>query len=93
MLQVGSSLSTNSVITLNNADDSDIDDDFLRFTIDGFLDNEDTSAEVYFKVCAPDADAADSRAIWIAPTGRATMSVSDDDGVHDDVLGADLVCP
>lgn len=81
------------VITLNNDDDSDIANDFLRFTNDGFLDTEDTSAQVYFKLCTPDANSSASRAIWVAPTGRATMSIDDGDGVHDDVLGADLVCP
>lgn len=93
VLQVNSPISASAVITLNNADDSDITDDFLSFTTDGFLDNDATSAEVYFKLCAADLEASEWRAIWIAPTGRPTMSIADADGVHDDVLGADLECP
>jgi type IV fimbrial biogenesis protein FimT len=93
VLQVNSELPQATVITLNNDDDTDITNDFLRFTTDGFLDIEDISSQVYFKLCAFDADSSKSRAIWIAPTGRSTMSVADADDIHDDVLGADLVCP
>lgn len=94
VLQVNAALPDVAVLTLNNDDGTDITDDFLRFTTDGFLDIEDISSQVYFKLCALDANSSNSRAVWIAPTGRATMSVPDlVDGVHNDVLGADLICP
>lgn len=92
ILQVNPDLTELIVITLNNDDDTDITNDFLSFTTDGFLDTEDNSSQVFFKLCTEDADTSASRAVWIEPTGRSAVSIDDGDGVHDDVLGYDLVC-
>lgn len=78
-------------IELLNSSNATLSNEFVRFNDDGFLDN--SSGGAYFKFCDPDNIAANSRAIWISNTGRASQSVVDDDGVHDDLAGNNLVCP
>ena len=70
---------------------NDITDEFLRFDFDGFLENSTNAAQ--FKFCGTDNIAANARAIWIANTGRASLSVNDADGVHNALDGNDLSCP
>lgn len=63
--------------------------DFLRFTSDGSLaDNDDT----YFRFCEIDGLLANARALLILRTGRTAASRDDGDGVHNNLSGADLSC-
>lgn len=91
ILQIHSALSGQAVITLADGSGADITDEFIQFDDDGFLENSTNGA--YFKFCDPDNIVANARAVWISNTGRASMSIDDGDGVHNDLLGNDLVCP
>jgi type IV fimbrial biogenesis protein FimT len=90
-LQVHGPSNHQSVITLKTRANGDFIGDFLQFDEDGFLNNTTTGA--YFKLCDPDNIATKARAIWLANTGRPAFSITDADGVHDNLAGADLVCP
>ena len=78
-------------IKLLNSSNSTIAGEKVQFNDDGFLEN--SSGGAYFKFCDPDNIADNSRALWIANTGRASMSIDDGDGVHDDLGGNNLSCP
>lgn len=63
--------------------------DFLRYTPDGFLaDNDDT----YFRFCEIGGVVASARALLILRTGRVAASRDDGDGIHNDLSGANLSC-
>jgi len=78
-------------IELMNSSNGTISNEMVQFDDDGFLANSIGGA--YFKFCGSDNIAANARALWIANTGRASQSIVDADGVHDDLGGDDLVCP
>tara|TARA_R100001143_G_scaffold63457_2_gene70622 strand:+ start:899 stop:1513 length:615 start_codon:yes stop_codon:yes gene_type:complete len=78
-------------IELMNSSNATISNEMVQFDDDGFLANSIGGA--YFKFCGSDNIAANARALWIANTGRASQSIVDADGVHDDLGGNDLVCP
>jgi prepilin-type N-terminal cleavage/methylation domain-containing protein len=91
ILQVHPAANGVVAIELLNSSNNTITDEFVQFDNDGFLNNSTGGA--YFKFCDPDNTAANSRAIWVTNSGRASQSIDDGDGVHDDLAGADLACP
>lgn len=78
-------------IELLNSSNATLTNEFVQFDDDGFLNNSTGGA--YFKFCDPDNIAANTRAIWISNTGRASQSIDDGDGLHDDLAGNNLACP
>lgn len=91
ILQVHPAANGVVAIELLNSSNNTITDEFVQFDNDGFLNNSTGGA--YFKFCDSDNTAANSRAIWVTNSGRASQSIDDGDGVHDDLAGADLACP
>lgn len=78
-------------IELLNSSNSTLSNEFVQFDEDGFLNNSTGGA--YFKFCDPANVAANTRAVWVTNTGRASQSIDDGDGVHNDLAGANMVCP
>lgn len=91
LMQVHASANGIVAIELLNSSNGTISNEVVQFDDDGFLANSTGGA--YFKFCDPDNTAANARALWIANTGRASQSIDDGDGVHDDLGGNDLACP
>ncbi|MES2606992.1 MAG: GspH/FimT family pseudopilin [Pseudomonadota bacterium] len=91
LLQVHGPSNNQSKITLKNRTNGNFTGDFLQFNRDGFLNNSSTGA--YFKFCDHDDVVAKTRAVWLSNTGRPAISTSETDGVHDDLVGANLACP
>ena len=78
-------------IELLNSSNSTLSNEFVQFNDDGFLNN--SSGGAYFKFCDPDNVAANTRAIWVTNTGRASQSIDDGDGLHNDLAGNNMACP
>ena len=78
-------------IELLSSSNGTVTDEVVQFDDDGFLAN--SSGGAYFKFCDTDNIAANARAIWIANTGRASQSIVDGDGIHNDMSGNNLTCP
>lgn len=76
-------------IELVDSSGGNVTGDYLRYTPDGFLaDNDDT----YFRFCEIDGVADSVRALLILGTGRVAASRDDGDGVHNDLSGTNLSC-
>ncbi|MES2626681.1 MAG: GspH/FimT family pseudopilin [Pseudomonadota bacterium] len=91
LLKAGNAANTLSIITLKTFLNNNFPLDFLQFDRDGFLKNSSTGA--YLKFCDVSNDTANARAVLVSNTGRTIMSTSDVDGVHNNLAGANLVCP
>lgn len=91
LLQVHGPSNNQSKITLLSRTNSNFSGDFLQFNRDGFLNNSTTGA--YFRFCDHDNIVTKARAVWLSNTGRPAISTSEIDGVHDDLVGANLTCP
>ncbi|MEY4642232.1 MAG: hypothetical protein RLZZ227_2226 [Pseudomonadota bacterium] len=91
LLQVRGPGSAGLRMTLKTRANGNFTGDYLRFDEEGFLNNSTTGA--YFKVCQTENVAADARALWLSNTGRPAMSTTGANTVHNDLAGADLVCP
>lgn len=78
-------------IELLNSSNSTLSNEFVQFDNDGFLNNSTGGA--YFKFCDPDNVAANTRAVWVTNTGRASQSIDDGDGLHNDLAGNNMACP
>lgn len=89
ILQGRSALDGQAAITLANGGGTAMA--FLSYDREGFLGNSSNGAT--YKFCSADNQAADARAVWVANTGRASRSLDDADGVHNDIGGANLSCP
>ncbi len=91
LLQVHPPANDIVAIELLNSSNNTLTNEFVQFNDDGFLNNSTGGA--YFKFCDSDNVAANTRAIWVTNTGRASQSIDDGDGVHDDLAGNNMVCP
>ena len=65
-------------------------DNYVQFSSMGFIHSNNGT----FKVCPPDNDVRQARAVIINRVGRARVSSDrDDDGVHEDARRRPLACP
>jgi hypothetical protein len=74
-----------------NSSNNTLSNEFVQFDDDGFLNNSTGGA--YFKFCDADNVAANTRAVWVTNTGRASQSIDDGDGLHNDLAGNNMACP
>lgn len=65
-------------------------DNYIQFSSMGFIHSNNGT----FKICPPDNDARQARAVIINRVGRARVSSDKNgDGIHEDARGRPLVCP
>jgi type IV fimbrial biogenesis protein FimT len=65
-------------------------DNYVQFSSMGFIHSNNGT----FKICPPDNDVRQARAVIINRVGRARVSSDrDNDGIHEDARGKPLVCP
>jgi len=91
VVQVHPVLSIGGAVTVKTSANAAVTGEYLRFDGNGFLTHP--SGGAYFKFCTDDGAAANARAVWVANTGRASLSVDDGDGIHNTPAGGNLSCP